>query len=170
MAGILVGATFLHGLALAGGARKTATLDCGRNAVMTGVFGRTGMLIDQIGIVCRRGNSNGSLGSEFTRGPVGSPGGSPTGRKRCRSGEVVTRALVALNFGPTQFVAACKKWSSSSRRAEGSETRIISIGGVPLPGFPDWAECSGNQVGKGIRVEYSSTVEKIGFRCRQWNR
>jgi hypothetical protein len=54
-------------------------LDCASTGVMIGVYGKTGAWIDQIGIICHKVNSDGTLGDKYTVDPWVDP--AEPGRK-----------------------------------------------------------------------------------------
>jgi hypothetical protein len=154
------------------GGNKNYQLSCGKGAVMTGMTAKFGSWIDQIGVVCRKVNENGTLGDEFTRGPVGGQGGSSSTIRRCDPGEVIGGAYGGSGWYIDYIGARCYPWDARSRRLDARDTtpKYFRIGNSPLlgPGSWNWFTC-GTKPAKGLRGKHGSYVDSLQFFCNDWN-
>jgi hypothetical protein len=156
------------------GGSSSYNLDCGSTGVMVGLYGKVGLWIDQIGVVCRKVNPDGTLGSTYTRGPVGGSGGSGD-RADCPSGSVITVMGSWSGSFMDQVGVECYGWSPGSRRAGGGYTGAASLGKVGtihLPGltFNQKVNCPAEKVGKAVRGKSGGYIDSLQFVCDDYNK
>ena len=157
------------------GGNRSYNLDCGNNAVLVGSIYKSGMWMDAIGIICQRVNpSNGSLGNEFTRGPVGGSGGRAR-HSRCPNGQVA-QGIVARSG---QFIDGgsffCRDWLASQKKPRFSTEGHCQEGscrafGNRSGGYNDAFYCPNGKVGKALRGKYGSYIDSMKFVCDFWNK
>jgi hypothetical protein len=157
------------------GGTSTYNLDCGSTGVMVGLYGKAGMWIDQIGITCQTVNADGALGSTYTRGPVGGPGG--TGANiRCNAGWAVRWMSTATGTYVDAIGLVCGPWSPSTRRIEGNYQFTSGLG---TPGYlgiltgiknNPYVQCPTEKVGKAVRGKYGSYIDSLQFVCDDYNK
>ncbi|WP_437551506.1 hypothetical protein WME97_10005 [Sorangium sp. So ce367] len=92
-------------------------IPCAHDEVAIGLYGRSGALVDQVGLVCAPLQANGSIGPYSTRGSAGGYGGGPFSTL-CPSGEV----LVGL---------------------EGRSGKYVDQIGIQCAPVDDWCSCGG---------------------------
>lgn len=153
------------------GGTSSYNLDCGSSGVMTGVFGKTGAWIDQLGITCQTVKSDGTLGNTYTRGPVGGAGGTSSTRS-CPAGWVVGR--VATNSGSyiNSLALYCYAWSAGNRRLDYAVPKYVGgLGGFPIPGvaYNEAVTCPAEKVGKAFRGKSGSYIDSLQFVCDAYN-
>jgi hypothetical protein len=164
-----------------GGGNQSYNLDCGPGSVIVGVISKTGMFVDAIGIICQRVNQNGSLGEEFTRGPVGGTGGVPrTGR--CKQGNVVQGIIVRAGQVIDDGSFLCSPWIpaqkqpvfSASGRCLGDRCTTGFKGGDPHSGGGgtqgDSFFCPSGKAGQAIRGRHGIYIDSLRFVCDDWNK
>lgn len=100
-------AEFVTPLAGGGGGDHSYNLNCGADGVLVGLSGRWGAWMDSIGIICRKVNADGTLGSVFTLGPKGGGGGSIAGNPACNAGNVVQGVLASTGLYVTRTAFGC---------------------------------------------------------------
>lgn len=164
-----------------GSGHNNYDLDCGTNGIITGAMGRFGSYLDQFAVICRTVNpSTGTLGEEFTRGPVGGMGGGRDEIWRCRENQVVASISVSHGtfkiFQPGPFVHAmsfgCAQWVPENRQIiEGLEPSLplnpllCSDGSCRVSSF----QCPGFRVGKALRGKSGIYIDRIQMACDDWN-
>lgn len=155
------------------GGNKNYHLNCGAGAVMTGITAKYGSWIDQIGLVCRKVNKNGTLGDEFTRGPVGGQGGDISTIERCPAGRVIGGANGRSGWYINRIDAICYPWVRRTRRLNDGDTspQYLTINGnrFDLTSGLDWFTC-GSKPAKGIRGKHGSYIDSLQFICNDWDR
>ena len=153
-----------------GGPGGTAfTRSCGTGRVLTGLRTRVGLVIDAVGVLCRPVNSNGTLGSETTRGTHAGSGGGSIKIVRCRAGEVVSGAQVAFGSYVDRILMSCQPWTAASRTVDTARfNRWIIVGNVDggTSGTEERCE-SPAQPANGIRGRATAVVDAIGFICNE---
>lgn len=153
------------------GGTRSYNMDCGSGGVLVGVTGKSGTWIDQMGVMCRRIASDGSLGGYFTRGPYGGSGGTSSGTHRCDGGNVVRGISGLAGSYVHQLHIFCEKWNPARKRREGGTTKV--------PVFGKWGAflsenkffCSGSSaVVKALRGRYGGYIDSVQVVCDTWNR
>jgi hypothetical protein len=158
------------------GGTRSYNLDCGSSGVLVGVYGKTGSWIDQIGLTCRSVAANGTLGSEFTRGPVGGTGGSVKSVK-CKSGEVVGGIESWSGSYVEKIRLQCDKWRPEYKRIDYlAPIDSFLFGGLGTTGIfgrtPEhnpMVRCPRDKVGKALRGKHGAYVDSMKFVCDAYN-
>ena len=141
---------------------------CGSGKVMTGVYGREGLLVDAIGVLCRPVSSNGTLGSESTVGSVAGGGGGTSTSKSCPSGSVASGARIRAGTYVNAVTLFCKKWDPATRKFIGALTSSSAGIGYTAGGTNFDQNCEqATQPVNGIRGRAASTVDAIGMICNE---
>ena len=167
------------------GGNRSYNLDCGKNAVLVGAIFKEGSWLDALGIICQRVIPHtGTLGDEFTRGPVGGSGGTAKER-RCHDGDVI-QSIQRARTGRfvDHIVFKCSQWEPSqkaprfSRNFECDDTgggcELIGGHGAGLmfigAHFNGPFFCPKGKVGKAFRGRYGSYIDSVQFVCDFWNK
>jgi hypothetical protein len=137
---------------------------------MTGITAKYGTWIDQIGVVCRKVNENGTLGDEFTRGPVGGQGGWTSMIRRCDPGRVIGGAFGRTGWYIDEIRARCYTWDRGTRRLDEKDTvKSFSIGkSRSLGGSFNLFAC-GSKPAKGLRGKHGRYVDSLQIFCNDWD-
>jgi hypothetical protein len=160
-----------------GGSGGTSyNLDCGSTGIMVGLYGKTGQWIDQLGITCQKVNPDGTLGTDYTRGPVGGTGGAGK-TVRCPGGSAI-RSMFSFTGSFVDFVdAGCCVWSVTSRRIEEAAGMCIGIklGEIGVLGsatlmLNDNVFCPIDKVAKALRGKYGWYINSLQFVCDDYNK
>lgn len=154
------------------GGSSSYNLDCGSSGVMTGVYGKTGTWIDQLGITCRTVKSDGTLGDTYTRGPVGGAGGTSLTRG-CPAGWVIGRVESYSGSYINRVSLWCFAWSASSRRLDYAVPKYIGVlGGIAMPGtaFNEAVTCPAEKLAKAFRGKSGSYIDSLQFVCDNWDK
>lgn len=136
---------------------------------MVGVTAKWGSWIDQLGLMCRTVNPDGTLGNFYTKGPVGGQGGRHSGSSQCRDGFVVTAAFGQSSSFVDSFRASCKRWDAAARKPTGVPVEEVWVANSkPLSAYNIFA-CQGTAVGKALRGKYGWYIDSLQFVCDQYN-
>jgi len=154
-----------------GGGTTSYDLDCGSTGVLVGVYGKKGQWIDQIGLICQRLNADGSLGSSYTRGPVGGSGGDG-GQGRCEQGKAVGGMFAWSGNYINIVLVDCYPWSASSHRPNYGGAKTVGYFGatVATPSQNTTVTCPTEKVGKAIRGKYGWYIDSLQFVCDDYNK
>jgi hypothetical protein len=151
-------------------------LDCGSTGVMVGIYGKTGMWIDQIGITCQTVKADGTLGGTYTRGPVGGSGGDGAA-SRCDPGMVVGQMIAATGAFVDRVIIYCFSWDPRARRyTDGKASYGGNLGTVGALGYlgsinlNSEVKCPLEKVAKAIRGKYGSYIDSLQFVCDDYNK
>lgn len=165
-------AEFVTPLAGGTGGDLSYNLNCGADGVLVGLSGRWGGWLDSIGIICRKVNADGTLGSAFTLGPKGGNGGSTAGNPTCNAANVVQSVHAFTGMYVNRAAFGCGAWSPATRRvaqavftpgAAGSD-----VDGVGPPATQDRSvlDCpTDGKPAKGIRGKHGSFIDSIALVC-----
>jgi hypothetical protein len=99
---------------------------CDTGDVAVGVVGRSGSLIDNIGLICASVNSDGSLGSTYTTTQHGGTGGTAF-TKQCASGQAMVGIEGRSGSDVDQLTIKCS--SISNWQSSGSVQSTVFVGG-----------------------------------------
>lgn len=154
------------------GGNHSYNLDCGSGGVMVGVSGKAGSWIDQLVVTCRSVAANGSLGSTYTRGPVGGTGG--TGKSViCASGYVVGKMASSSGSYMNELSPMCYPWNASTRRPDYAMPKYPGVFGGWLftlgINHNEPVMCPAEKVGKALRGKYGGYIDSLQFVCDQYN-
>lgn len=147
----------------ASGGTNSYNLDCGSSGILVGVYGKLGFWVDQIGIICQLVKPDGTLGSSYTRGPVGGQGGS-SATARCQTGQAVGGVGVRSGSYIEYVHLLCWPWVSSTRR-------LNTSGPTWNKSFGQYSQqlqlfrCSDEKVGKALRGKHGSYIDSMQFVC-----
>lgn len=167
------GAEFVSPRAGGSGGDHSYDLDCGSDAVLTGLSGRWGSWMDSIGIICRKVNTDGTLGSSFTRGPKGGTGGTEGGNPGCEPGNVVQSVRASTGTYVNGITFFCGAWSPSNRTV----ARAPTAGGAVDIGIIGHAssqfgiqnsllECpTDGKPAKAFRGKYGAFIDSTSLVC-----
>jgi len=154
-----------------GGGNRNYNLDCGANALMVGINGKSGSWLNAIGIVCRKINARGGLGDTFTRGPRGGSGGKAK-ESLCRPGEAVRKVQIAAGTYVHGITFHCAKWNPNTKRLD-KPLRYNHFGaGCFTFGCSSQGPftCPNGKVAKAFRGRYGSYVDNTRYVCDDWNK
>jgi hypothetical protein len=151
------------------GGTSSYNLDCGSSGVMVGIYGKTGLWIDQLGIICRAVKADGTLGSSFTRGPSGGSGGT-SGTAQCESGKVVGHFYVHAGSYINMASVGCYPWLPNTRRPDYSKNYYgQAIGSTNYLLSEASTRCPVEKVGKALRGKYGIYIDSLQFVCDAYN-
>lgn len=157
------------------GGTRSYNLDCGSTGVMVGLYGKDGTWVDQIAVRCRTVNSDGSLGSYYSKGPTGGSGGAGANAE-CPSGSVVGVMAATSGSFINDVSVQCYAWIASTRRFDHHQYKGIYGIGDPVSPVSFGAvsnavvSCPEELVGKAIRGRSGSYVDSLQFVCDAYNR
>lgn len=147
------------------GGKTTKLVDCGLNAVAIGFHGRKGSWIDSVGLICRRVNSNGTLGSTFTRTPVGGPGGYAD-ETRCGGNRVISKVAVYYGSFVNSFGKRCLEWDAANRRTAAGAFKDAASAFGNTHGTRFEVACPDKKPLQALRVRYGTYVDSVRVICR----
>jgi len=153
------------------GGTRSYNLDCGNTGVIVGVYGKAGLWLDQIGIMCQTINADGTLGGTFTRGPTGGSGGAST-NERCNPGYVVAEAYGHAGSYVNGVQLDCYRWNSGTRRVDFSKySNYVALAGPSILFSPqDKVRCPEEKVAKAVRGRSGIYIDSLQFVCDDWNK
>ena len=158
------------------------TYNCPTGQFLTGLYGRTGSWIDQVGLVCARFvQPSYSAGSQVKQPPRGGNGGGPN-EQVCDADSAIRTAYVRLT-NDMKRVAYIK--FSCFRPRDGSFAGGRLFGG-PDPGAPSDRltpigpflghdpnsledDCQGSEYATGLAVNYGRDVNAAGLICNKFD-
>lgn len=176
--GILLAGAAISALALAadyvsplvgGGGGTAYSRDCGANAALVGLQGRSGLWIDQLTPVCQLISGTGVLGQIFTQARIGGSGGSHAGEIRCQAGRVVTGARVRWGAYIDKINLLCATWDPATKRTRNDGELIQYLGNGSSLGTLAQLACPAGQVGKGLKGKAALYVDSLALVCNIWN-
>ena len=143
------------------------TRSCGAGKVLTGVFGREGMWVDAIGVLCRPVSSSGTLGAQSTVGSAACGGGGTSTSVSCASGTVISEIFVRAGSLVNAIAITCKKWDAATRKFVGPlPGSSPGMGSMSSGGSEYWQKCElAKQPANGIRGRAAAAVDAIGLIC-----
>ncbi|PRQ06318.1 hypothetical protein [Enhygromyxa salina] len=144
-----------------GGGGGPGTLACGAGDVAVGIYGRSGIYIDQLGLTCAYLMDNGSLGPTYDTGTLGGQGGGSF-RLICPLGQ----AIVGFHGGSGTLVDRLGLYCSgvANWRSHGSVEYVTSAAGGGGGGsFADL--CPSDYVGARINVRTGIYVDRQELLC-----
>ena len=153
---------------IVGGSGGTGfTRSCGAGKVLTGLFGREGMWVDAIGVLCRPVNSNGTLGAQSTVGSAAGGGGGTSTSVSCGSGTVVSEIFIRAGSLVNSVSITCRNWDASTRKFGGPLPGNSPGIGRMLTGGADYRhKCElATQPVNGIRGRAAAAVDALGAIC-----
>lgn len=143
------------------------TRSCGSGKVLTGLFGREGMWVDAIGVLCRPVSSNGTLGTQSTVGSAAGGGGGTSASVSCASGTVVSEIFIRAGSLVNSVSITCRHWDASTRKFGGPLPDNNPGIGRMLTGGSDYRhKCElATQPVNGIRGRAAASVDALGAIC-----
>lgn len=159
--------------AIPGGQLQSRT--CPDEAVMTGLRLRTGVLVDAIGIRCRRIRADGTLDREFDDGSMmGGTGGSSLVAS-CPAGSVVVGERFGVMslppYAPGTLGIHCQSWSPATRVTYGptSLKTVVDRTGTSVTPISDFCSSPARPV-RRLRVTTGTVttgtyVLRLGLTC-----
>jgi len=146
------------------------SLSCGAGYVLTGLRGRTGTLVDRVGLLCRFVRADGTLGAETTRDrEVGGTGGGPASRS-CPPGQVVSGLTVRTGSYVDEVRLLCGTWNAAQRTWSG-RTELPQGFGLRTPSLTSTFKshlCElRRQPAVGIRGRSGGFVDALGLTCNE---
>jgi hypothetical protein len=170
LAASIAGADYVTVPAGGAGGSSPYDLDCGSTSVLVGISGRSGDVVDSIGIVCRPVNANGTLGPAFTKGLVGGSGGTESDTRTCQSNRVANALVVTAGAYVNTVNALCGAWSPTTRTVgdtdptePGSRTLSVGLNDGPTTSFHTCPE--DGQPAVGIQGRYGMVIDSIALVC-----
>lgn len=159
-----------------GGGSFSYNLDCGSTGVLVGLYGKTGQWIDQLGITCQKVNANGTLGEEYTRGPIGGTGGAGK-TSRCKAGSAISGMASSTGSFIDKLIAVCCTWSATTRRVDpdprkctGAEIGEYGVLGIFTLVRNALVTCPAGKVGKALRGKHGNYIDSLQFVCDEYNK
>jgi len=158
-----------------GGGTLAYGLRCGSGAVLVGISGKWGMLLDSLSVTCRTVKADGTLGDAFTKGPVGGTGGDHAGTANCPTNQVVNTAWFATGqYNSRTYVAqvtiVCGDWNAATRRVavgDESDSGDGTLGTIPMFGAMSRVACPPDGMpGNGFIGKSGLLVDSIAFVCK----
>ena len=153
---------------MGGSGGSSFSRSCGSGKVLTGLYGREGLVVDAIGVLCRPVNANGTLGSESAIGSLAGGSGGTSASESCPTGTVA----VSLNFRAGSYVnyayLLCKRWDPATRKFTGSIVNSAPGLGYAAGGTYYKQECSQPaQPINGFRGRGASVIDALGAICNE---
>lgn len=155
------------------GGDHSYNLDCGNDGVLVGFSGKWGSWMDSIGIICRKINADGTLGSSFAVGPRGGNGGNEAGSASCEPANVVQLLSPYTGSYINSLGFTCGTWSPATRtvarppaRNDDADVKRVGASGTHIGSSNSRLECpTDGKPGVGIRGKYGSYVDSIALTC-----
>ena len=145
------------------------TRSCGAGKVLTGFFGRTGMWVDAIGVLCRPVSASGTLGAESTVGSAAGGTGGTSTSVSCASGTVVSGIFIRAGSFVNSVSITCRKWDAATRKFGGPLPNTNPGIGRMLTGGSDYTQnCElTTQPVNGVRGRAAAAVDALGAICNE---
>jgi len=170
VAGPLQGQEFKGPIWGGSGGTSSYNLDCGSTGIITGIYGKSGFWIDQVGIICRTVNADGNLGSTYTKGPAGGSGGTAS-TVQCPSGRILGGLRGAAGSYMEQLDLGCFPWSASTKRADYTVSwQMTRFGNLMAVQLLTKVQCPDEKVGKALRGKSGSYIDSMQFVCDAYNK
>lgn len=152
-----------------GGSSGTGfTRDCGSGSVLTGLRYRAGLVVDALGLVCRRVNADGTLGQELNVGTMAGNAAGTESIRRCPDGEVIGGSEIIHGLYVDGLAPFCFPWNPAQRTFQsGAVTSYFVVGASVRPTSTRSRETCSNtrQPARGIRGRAASFIDAVGFTC-----
>ncbi len=152
-----------------GGGSRAYNLDCGSGAVMIGMQYKAGLNIDNLSVVCRRINANGTLGENFNTGRTGGTGGFARELK-CTAGRVVGSISVWAGDIVNAISLGCHTWKDVSRSILQNHSSIIEAGTNHLGFEQGTFTCPNGKPAKALRGRSGIYIDSVKLVCDDWNK
>lgn len=156
--GLVTGEAALSPVGVAIDMNAPAENHCLQSEVGVGLSGRSGALVDKLGMVCRTGTS------EFVNTPTGGNGGVAFD-SRCPANEVMIGIKGRAGMKLDQVGAICALSSSVAAGGSATNVNLPSFGGTTGNVFE--RRCPSRQVVKGMRIRHSGTVQRVELVCQK---
>jgi hypothetical protein len=154
-----------------GGGTRNFNMDCGSGGAMVGLVAKWGSWLDQLGVMCRKINSSGTLGSYYTRGPYGGKGGKTSATKRCPSDSVINGFGAYTGAYVNLLTFQCQKWDPIRKRRVGDRTGFKEVGTYDVFASSNTFGCQGSGfIVKAIRGRSGIYIDRVQIVCDAWNR
>lgn len=151
-----------------GGGTREYSLDCGNTSVLTGLNYKSGINLDNLSAICRRINSDGTLGPAFTGTTAGGTGGF-AGTANCPAGKVAGSMTVWAGGIVNGIWLQCYGWNPSTRKLTTQTTGGLMAGGQG--GFKQGPfACPDGKPGKSLRGKSGIYIDSVRLVCDDWNR
>jgi PAN domain len=140
---------------------------CPPGYLLAGFKGRTGALIDKVGLICEAiQGPNYKAGNRKDLPGRGGEGGAPT-EHYCPPGSAIRDIKVSLGEDSYKQVGAIR--FSCSRPADGAATGGATFGNRRLPsgGYSEVQACPGNEYATGLNIRYGKHLNAAGLICGQ---
>ncbi len=132
------------------------TLNCPTNHVVAGFLGRSGSRLDQIQLLCRSLNTDGSLGNSVLTAATGGSGGTGFSIS-CTGNKMLVSAFGRTGSRVDNLGANCSNVLGTSNSSIGP------VGGSGGTAF--LSNCPNNHVITGISGRSGAEIDHINFRC-----
>jgi hypothetical protein len=128
--------------------------------VIVGVRGRTGNVIDSLGLICAPLSSNGTLGPAYTTGTLGGSGGSTSFNLQCPSGSAVSRIDAYAATYVDNIALACARAPFTGASTTTEFAHYWHSGGSLVQ-----EKCPQNFLLTSLAVTTGNVVDSITPRC-----
>lgn len=153
------------------GGTRNFNMDCGSGGAMVGLVAKWGSWLDQLGVMCRKINSDGRLGSYYTRGPYGGSGGAISVTKQCSSDSVIYGFGARTGAYVNKLTFQCQKWNPGRKRREGGLTSHEEVGTTGILASGNSFGCQGgSSIVKAIRGRSGIYIDRVQVVCDAWNK
>jgi len=134
---------------------------CPVGYVGTGLNVHAGDWVDQIQLICRKLNLDGTLGATTTTPARGTPGGVPYSAS-CSSNQIMTAQVLGGSTWARQVGAQCST-ATRLKAATGGFDSVLSTMGKP--GTVSTTACPAGYAITGLYGRSGSWVDQLGFKC-----
>lgn len=138
---------------------------CPQGYLLVGLKGRTGALIDKVGLICEAiMGPTYKAGDRKVLGGRGGEGGVPT-EHYCPPGSAIRNVKVSLGEDTYKQVGAIR--FSCQQPADGASTGGATFGNRRLPagGWSEEQACPGNEYATGLNIRYGKHLNAAGLIC-----
>jgi hypothetical protein len=138
-------------------------LECRTGEVLAGIFGRAGMVVDRVGVLCVTINAAGRWTSEPRRaGGTGGSGGTAFTRT-CPRDHAVSGILGRAGLMVDRLQLNCRRLGQNGSTT-GGHVLLAAAGGNGGSAFGAW-RCTQDRPGTGLLGNSGALIDRIRLRC-----
>jgi hypothetical protein len=163
---LTVDPTFGSQLPTVGGTGGGAFSDsCPVGYVGTGLNVRSGDWVDQVQLICRKLNLDGTLGATATTPARGGSGGGPSSGS-CANNQIMTAQVLGGGTWVREVGAQCSTATRLKNATGGFDSTLSPLG---MDGTVSTTACPAGYAITGLYGRAGSWVDQLGFKCKKLN-